>query len=64
MTHGQLEAIEQVKRHGYTVEFDRWQDNGIMRVAVVRRERAGVMHLLVRPNGEYRDSRYDRWHNT
>lgn len=56
------QAVEQMLRlRGYVCEFDRNENNGIVRVNVVRRLRRGVFSLLIRPDGTYRDSRYIRW---
>lgn len=61
MTTRQHEVVLRLRRMGYVTEFDRWENNGIVRINCVRKLRRGVFAILVRPDGTYRDSRYTRW---
>lgn len=61
MTLEQLHTIETFKRLGYWTEYARAENNGIIRVLMPRKWREGIMSVLVRPDGTYRDSHYTRW---
>lgn len=61
MTPKQAEAIRRIARLGYAVEFDRWENNGIVRVSMARKWRPGVFDVLIRPDGTYRGAGYIRW---
>lgn len=63
MTNQQTDTIGRLQALGYVLEYSRHENNGIVRVNVVRRLRRGVLSLLIRPDGTYRDSRYVRWNN-
>jgi hypothetical protein len=61
MTGEQLHTLERLRRRGYAYEYSRRENNGIVRVACVRRLRMGIMYLLIRPDGTYRGANYARW---
>jgi hypothetical protein len=61
MTELQIRSLEQLRRRGYVIEYSRDENNGIIRVSCVRRLRKGILDLLIRPDGTYRDAQYTRW---